>query len=144
MRKRDRRLWALVALVAGFAAAVFFSLAALRSNISLYRTPSEITPDMAGRPEVFRLGGLVEAGSLVTRADPSGRPLFEFVLIDNTSRVSVHFSGVFPDLFREGQGAVARGRMDAQGVFLADEILAKHDENYRPPGLDPGAKGPVP
>lgn len=144
MRKRDKRLWSLLALMAGFSAALFFSLMALRSNISLYRTPSDVTAAMAGLPDVFRLGGLVEAGSLKTLDQASGRPLFEFVLTDGTSRTAVRFEGVFPDLFREGQGAVARGRLKADGVFEADEILAKHDENYRPPGIDPGAKAALP
>lgn len=130
MQRKHKRLWAILALLAGLSLAVYFGQRAFEGNITYYYTPSEA----AGAIGVFRLGGLVEQGSLKTLEDGSA-PLFVFSVTDGQKSLTVHYRGVFPDLFREGQGMIAKGRLDQDGVFNASEIYAKHDENYHPPGI---------
>ena len=130
MQKRYKRLWAIVALLAGLSAAVYFGQRAFSENITYYFTPSEVK----GAQGVFRLGGLVEKGSLKT-LDDGAAPLFSFAVTDGSQSLTVRYRGVFPDLFREGQGMIAKGALAADGVFEASEIYAKHDENYHPPGI---------
>lgn len=105
-------------------------LYAFNDNLMLYHTPSEVASGKVPQGRTFRLGGMVLKGSF--KRDPDGITT-HFILTDTARNVPVSFSGVLPDLFKEGKGAVAEGRLDAQGVFVATTILAKHDENYMPP-----------
>ncbi len=111
------------------AAAVALVLVALQENINAFYSPSDIVKGKAPIDRTLRVGGLVVAGSV--KRDPQSLKV-GFDLTDGAHQVRVTFSGILPDLFREGQGIVAQGRMRA-GVFEADEVLAKHDENYMPP-----------
>jgi len=128
--KRKKRLVLASLIVAGVAVAVGFMLMALRENINLFFSPSQIAVGEAPTDHVFRLGGLVEAGSL-TREDDG--LTVHFVVTDTAEKIAVVYKGILPDLFREGQGIIALGKLDRSGVFRADEVLAKHDENYMPP-----------
>jgi cytochrome c-type biogenesis protein CcmE len=117
-------------IVTGVAIAGGLTLRALRANVMFFFDPSQVAEGQAPRDERFRLGGMVEKGS-VHRAP--GSLEVSFVVTDFKHELPVHYSGVLPDLFREGQGVVAHGRLGANGVFVADEVLAKHDEKYMPP-----------
>lgn len=110
---------------------------ALNSNLAYYYSPSEVLAGQAPRDKVFRMGGLVQEGSLKREADGLG---LRFVLTDQIRHIEVRFRGIPPDLFREGRGAVVQGRLGDEGIFLATEVLAKHDENYLPPGTPQVAK----
>jgi cytochrome c-type biogenesis protein CcmE len=117
-------------VVAGVAAAVGLSLRAFQENLLYFYTPSQA---LAGEPPAgkkFRLGGLVEKGSVRREA---GALEVRFVVRDNKEQLTVAYSGVLPDLFRDGQGVIAMGYLEPGGVFRAEEVLAKHDENYMPP-----------
>jgi cytochrome c-type biogenesis protein CcmE len=129
---RRKRLMLIVATVAGVGLAAALVLSAFRSNIVFFFPPSDVLAGKAPAAAAFRLGGLVEKGSVSRERDSV---TVDFVVTDLRSRVPVRYSGILPDLFREGQGVVAQGRMQADGVFVADEVLAKHDENYMPPGV---------
>lgn len=118
----------LILLVIGLA--VTLVLYALRQNINLFYTPSQIANNEAPYGVTIRVGGLVENGSFKHQGD-SLKSLFRVTDIQNT--VTVTYEGILPDLFREGQGVVARGQLSANSVFIAEEVLAKHDENYMPP-----------
>ena len=140
MQKKHKRLVMLLAVLAGLGTAAFLLLTALKSNVTFFYTPTQVMDfRQKNLPEVaagrfFRLGGMVEKGSLKTIGDGK-EASFEFKLTDGDKNVIVRYTGVFPDLFREGQGAVARGTLGVDGIFAAEEILAKHDENYHPPGM---------
>jgi cytochrome c-type biogenesis protein CcmE len=127
---RQRRLALVLGIVTGVAIAGGLTLRALRANVMFFFDPSQVAEGQAPRDERFRLGGMVEKGS-VHRAP--GSLEVSFVVTDFKHELPVHYSGVLPDLFREGQGVVAHGRLGANGVFVADEVLAKHDEKYMPP-----------
>jgi cytochrome c-type biogenesis protein CcmE len=130
MTPRRRRLSLVLAVLAGVAIAGGLTLRALRANVMFFFDPSQVLAGEAPRAERFRLGGMVEKGS-VRRAP--GSLEVNFVVTDFRHELPVRYTGVLPDLFREGQGVVAHGRIGAQGVFVADEVLAKHDEKYVPP-----------
>ncbi|SAK81435.1 Cytochrome c-type biogenesis protein CcmE [Caballeronia hypogeia] len=133
MKARHRR-FAFIALgVASAALACAFVLNAFRANVMFFVSPSQIASQEQTRAHRFRLGGLVERGSLVRDVD--GRTV-RFVVTDDRASVSVVYSGALPDLFREGSGVVAQGTLGADGRFHADEVLAKHDEKYTPPQLE--------
>jgi cytochrome c-type biogenesis protein CcmE len=117
-------------VLAGVVVSATFALRAFRENLSYFFSPTEVTAGQAPASRNFRLGGLVEDGS-VSRAP--GSLTVEFLVTDCANTVPVRYTGVLPDLFREGQGVVARGRLDGSGHFEAQEVLAKHDENYMPP-----------
>jgi cytochrome c-type biogenesis protein CcmE len=127
MKLRHRRtLVALAALtVLGISGALV--LDSLRRNLVFFFTPTQVAKQEAPRNTAFRIGGLVQAGSL----QRSGLDV-RFTVTDRAHSLPVHYSGVLPDLFKEGRGVVAQGRLDG-GVFVAREVLAKHDENYMPP-----------
>ncbi|GAB1576007.1 cytochrome c maturation protein CcmE [Bordetella petrii] len=127
---RKKRLYWIAALVCGAGAAVALALAALQENINLFYTPSQIVAGAAPRDTRIRAGGLVETGSLQRSPDSLA---LRFGVTDGTSSILVRYQGILPDLFREGQGIVALGRLDQDGVLHADEVLAKHDQNYMPP-----------
>lgn len=130
MTKRQRRLFVVLMLLLGVGGAVALALNAFRDNLLYFISPSEVVAGKAPQERAFRLGGMVEKGS-VQRDSESLR--IRFVLTDFAKEVPVQYDGILPDLFREGQGIVAKGHLNAQGVFVASEVLAKHDETYMPP-----------
>lgn len=119
-------------ILLGVGGAVAFALTAFQEDLLYFYSPSEVTAGKAPADKVFRVGGMVTKGSFNR---PAGSLEARFVLTDYGSDVTVRYSGVLPDLFREGQGIIARGRMNADGTFVAEEVLAKHDENYMPPDV---------
>jgi cytochrome c-type biogenesis protein CcmE len=127
---RQRRLYIVLFVVIFSSAAVGLMAYGLRGNINLFYPPAEIAAGKATPGESIRVGGMVVEGSII-RADDSLKIAFE--LTDYQASVPVVFVGILPDLFDEGQGAVAAGRLNADGVLIATEVLAKHDENYMPP-----------
>jgi cytochrome c-type biogenesis protein CcmE len=129
MKARHKRLGFLVVglTVLGLAAVLVFR--ALDSNLSYFYSASEVVYNQAPKDHVFRLGGMVVDGSL-----KRGEGLtVHFTVTDNASNVNVQYTGILPDLFAEGQGVIAQGKLNSDGVFIADEVLAKHDETYMPP-----------
>jgi len=121
-------------LIGGMGLGLFFILRAFERNIIFFVTPSECAAYRTS-PKVVRIGGLVKPGSVKHDATSLG---MTFDVIDQQAQVSVSYKGVPPGLFKEGKGAVVRGRFSSQGVFIADQILAKHDEQYAPPpAFDP-------
>jgi cytochrome c-type biogenesis protein CcmE len=129
--KHQRLILALVAL-AGVAGAGVLGASALRDEAAYFRTPAEVKAGKAAVGEPMRLGAMVAAGSIARQADGV---TIRFVATDGKASVPVQFTGIVPDLFAENSGMVADGRMRADGVFVADRILAKHDERYMPPQL---------
>ena len=128
--KRKQRLILVLFLVFGFASVVGLVLFALQENINLFYNPTQIAEGEAPEGARIRAGGMVVDGS-IKRDDSS--LLVNFELTDFNASIPVEYTGILPDLFREGQGIVAMGNVDANGVFQADEVLAKHDENSMPP-----------
>ena len=130
MKNRTRRgLW-IAAGLAGLGIAAALVLNAFQSNLVFFLTPTEVAADKAPRDRSFRIGGLVEAGSVAR--DKDGLTV-KFRVTDTAKTIPVVYTGILPDLFREGKGVVAQGRIGSDGVFKASEVLAKHDENYMPP-----------
>ena len=130
MKPRTRRALWIVAGLAGLGVAATLVLNAFQSNLVFFFTPSQVASSEAPRDRAFRIGGLVEAGSV--RRIPNSVDV-SFVVTDTVQRVPVVYSGLLPDLFKEGKGVVAQGMLAADGTFKATEVLAKHDENYMPP-----------
>jgi cytochrome c-type biogenesis protein CcmE len=130
MTPRRKRLFVVLGIVGGVAASVALAVMASRDNVTFYFDPSQIAAGKAPVAKRFRVGGMVVKGS-VTRQP--GDLAVRFVLTDFAHEVPVEYTGVLPDLFREGQGIIAHGTMGAGGAFVADEVLAKHDEKYMPP-----------
>ncbi|MDP3658364.1 MAG: cytochrome c maturation protein CcmE [Brevundimonas sp.] len=126
--KARRRLWVVVAVAPVLALAVGLSLYAMRDNVTFFFSPSEATVDTAPAGRVVRLGGLVEAGSVVRGANGE----VAFAVTDNVATTRIVFQGDLPDLFREGQGVVTQGTFLPDRSFRATQVLAKHDENYMP------------
>ena len=126
---RRRRLWMVSLVLAGAAVATTLTLAALNQNLQHFYSPSDVKAGMAPASHTFRLGGIVEEGS-VKRAADSLR--VEFVVTDRFQSMPVRYEGILPDLFKEGQSVVTTGALQADGSFAAREVLAKHDENYMP------------
>lgn len=114
----------------GVAVATVLGLSAFEENLLYFYSPSQVKSGEAPKLRAFRIGGLVVNGSVV-RADNTLE--VQFTLTDNKESIPVSYSGILPDLFREGQGIVAMGNLNSDGMFVADEVLAKHDENYMPP-----------
>ena len=130
MKSRHKKLALIggaLALIGIIAALV---LNALNSNIALYITPTEVAAGKAPQGKLFRIGGLVKEGSIARQADGV---TISFIITDTAQDIPVAYKGILPDLFKEGKGAVAQGKLDANGIFVASEVLAKHDENYMPP-----------
>ena len=130
MKSRHKRL-ALVAMglaILGVAAALILN--AFQSNLVFFYTPSQVAAKEAPQARSFRIGGLVEQGSV--QRQPDGVTV-RFVVTDTANSIAVLYTGILPDLFKEGKGVVAQGQIGADGVFRAKEVLAKHDENYMPP-----------
>lgn len=130
---KHQRLALVVAAVIALIAAALIATWALRSQASYFYVPSDLVKDRPAADRMVRLGGMVEKGSIVTRADGV---TIDFVVGDGTARVPVRYSGIVPDLFVEGSGVVAEGRLRRDGTFAADKLLAKHDENYVPRELE--------
>jgi cytochrome c-type biogenesis protein CcmE len=116
--------------LAALAVAAALVLNAFRSNLVFFFSPSQIAAGEAPRDRAFRVGGMVETGSVKRQADGV---TVQFVVTDTAKSVPVVYKGILPDLFREGKGVVAEGRLGTDGVFRAEQVLAKHDENYMPP-----------
>ncbi len=131
MTKRQQRMAAVIGLVLGLGAAAALGFTAISKNMMYFYTPSDVAAQHPGADARIRLGGLVVAGT-VQRGD--GLDVV-FTIADCENTLPVRYTGILPDLFREGQGIVASGRVGDDGVFTADEVLAKHDENYMPPEL---------
>ena len=129
--KRRQRLLVLLFILTSCSAATALIATALRQNINLFYTPSQIAEEQAPLATSIRVGGMVEYDSFAQLEGVNVR----FRVTDFNSSVTVRYSGLLPDLFREGQGVVARGRLQEDWSFVAEEILAKHDENYMPPEL---------
>jgi cytochrome c-type biogenesis protein CcmE len=127
---RKKRLFLIGMMVLGIAVAIALVLKALNENLNLFYPPAEVVAGKAPTNHPFRLGGLVVNGSVERQ---QGSLMVAFALTDNQDQVIVNYEGILPDLFREGQGIVAKGMLREDGVFVADEVLAKHDENYMPP-----------
>ena len=130
MNKRSRRKVLILAIVFGVAVAAVLGLTAFEENLLYFYSPTQVKAGEAPDTHSFRVGGLVVEGS-VNRAPDSLKIVFD--ITDNTEIMSVEYTGILPDLFREGQGIVAMGSLQADGRFVAQEVLAKHDENYMPP-----------
>jgi cytochrome c-type biogenesis protein CcmE len=129
MKPRQKRLALVGAGLALLALAAWLISSAFKENLVFSVTPTQVLQSPAGARSV-RMGGLVEAGSLRRGADGL---TVDFIITDLAQRVPVRYTGMLPDLFKEGKGAVVQGKLNAGGVFIADEVLAKHDENYMPP-----------
>ncbi len=128
MKRKHKRLTFVVVALCLLGSAAALVLTAFEENIVFFFSPTDIAEQKATNDQRFRLGGLVEEGSV----DRSAGKTIAFRVTDISNVVPVQFTGILPDLFREGQGIVAEGRL-VDGVFIADEVLAKHDENYMPP-----------
>lgn len=128
--KRKQRLLLVGLMLCGVGVATAFGVNAFRENIMLFHSPTDVVAGAVKPGQPFRVGGMVVDGS-VSRSDENLQVRFE--LTDHAQTIPVTFSGILPDLFREGQGIVAMGSLDTNGTFKASEVLAKHDENYMPP-----------
>lgn len=130
---RKRRLYFILFLVLGIALAIGIAMFALRQNIDLYYTPSQVLENPVAPNQILRVGGIVEPGSF-HRID-NGLQV-NFVLTDHQNTVKVYYDGVLPTLFRSGQGIIVQGKFNAQHILVADQVLAKHDNKYMPPDLE--------
>ena len=130
MKPRHKRIAAILVGVIALGIATALVLAAFQENLVFFFTPSQIAAHEAPQGRTFRIGGMVEKGSIKRQADGV---TVQFTVTDTAKSIPVTYRGSLPDLFREGKGVVAQGRLGADGVFRANEVLAKHDENYMPP-----------
>ena len=130
MKPRTKRALAIVGALAALGVASYLVLNAFQSNLVFFFSPSQVVANEAPRERSFRIGGLVEQGSL--QRDAQGLTV-RFVVTDLAHGIPVTYTGLLPDLFKEGKGVVAQGKIGADGVFRAEQVLAKHDENYMPP-----------
>jgi len=131
MKRRHRRIAFVVFALCSLSIATALILNAFNKNLVFYFTPSQVAAKEAPVSRDFRLGGMVVAGSV--RRDADGLTT-RFVVTDNALAIPVVYRGILPDLFKEGRGCVAQGKIGADGTFYAEQVLAKHDENYMPPG----------
>ena len=132
MTPRRRRLVLVLGILVGVGVAGALALSAFRQNVTFYFIPSQVAQSKLHPGQQFRLGGLVEKGSV---SRPPGSMEVHFTVTDLKRQIPVEYTGVLPDLFREGAGVIALGRMLPNGTFQAQEVLAKHDQYYRPPGI---------
>ncbi|PYS72115.1 MAG: cytochrome c maturation protein CcmE [Acidobacteria bacterium] len=130
MKRRHKRIAFILVGLSGIAIAAYLVASAFRNNLVFFFSPTQVVAREAPINRTFRVGGLVQDGTL--KRDPDGLTV-RFVVTDTAANVPVVYKGILPDLFKEGRGCVAQGRIDAQGVFHAEQVLAKHDENYMPP-----------
>ena len=130
MKPRHRKLALIALVVAALGVAAALVLNAFNSNLVFFFSPTQVANGEAPISRAFRIGGLVEAGSLKRQADGL---TVNFVVTDTAKSIPVTYTGILPDLFKEGKGVVAEGKLGSDGVFTATQVLAKHDENYMPP-----------
>jgi cytochrome c-type biogenesis protein CcmE len=130
MKKRHKRIVFIVTSLAALGLASWLVLGAFRNNLVFFFSPTQVVAKEAPAGRTFRIGGLVENGSL--KRDSDGLTI-RFVVTDTANTLPVVYKGILPDLFKEGRGCVAQGKVGTDGVFYADQIMAKHDENYMPP-----------
>ncbi len=130
MTPRQQRMVFVAVIIIGVSIATALALVALNENLNHFYSPAQIKAGEAPTGAVIRIGGLVVDGSVTREADGL---TVAFDLTDNAAEVTINYTGILPDLFREGQGIVAVGKLNPSGVVVADEVLAKHDENYMPP-----------
>jgi cytochrome c-type biogenesis protein CcmE len=140
MTPRRKRLLVVLGIVSGVGASVALAVMASRENIMFYYDPSQVVQGKAPLTKRFRIGGMVVKGSVARKP---GDLQVRFVLTDFAHQVPVQYTGVLPDLFREGQGIIAHGTINSGGTFVADEVLAKHDEKYMPPEVAASLKNKV-
>lgn len=136
-RKHKQRLAIVLLIVLGIGITTALALTAFRENMQFFFSPSQVVAGEAPKDKVIRVGGLVTKGS-VQRATDSLQ--VKFVVTDMAQNVTIQYTGILPDLFREGQGIIATGKLQADGGFIAQEVLAKHDENYMPPEVNQALK----
>lgn len=139
MKTRHKRLVIIVGALAALGVAASLVLNAFRNNLVFYYTPTQVAAGEAPHSGAFRVGGLIEKGSV----HKDGLKV-NFVVTDLNKKLTIHYEGILPDLFREGQGMVAQGRLQGPGLFVANQVLAKHDENYMPPEVAASLKGKMP
>jgi len=130
MKPRNKRILLILTGLVALGVATFFVLRAFNENLVFFYTPSQIANHEAPTNKSFRIGGMVVENSL--QREPGGLEV-KFNVTDTAQTVPVQYAGILPDLFKEGKGVVAEGRLNSQGVFVASQVLAKHDENYMPP-----------
>lgn len=130
MKKRHKRIVFIVASLAALGLATWLVLGAFRNNLVFFFSPTQVMAKEAPTSRTFRIGGLVQNGTL--KRDSDGLTI-RFTVTDTATSIPVVYKGILPDLFKEGRGCVAQGRVGGDGVFYADQIMAKHDENYMPP-----------
>ena len=133
MTRKNQRLMLVLLGLAAVGVAALLALSGLRDQAAFFYAPGDVAGALPPPDKAVRLGGMVERGSIRRAADGVA---IDFVVTDGKATTPVHFSGIAPDLFREGSGVVAEGRMQANGTFIADKLLAKHDENYVPRELE--------
>jgi cytochrome c-type biogenesis protein CcmE len=130
MKRRHKRIGIILVGLAGLGIATYFVASAFRQNLVFFFSPTQVVAKEAPVGRTFRVGGLVKDGTL--KRDPDGLTV-RFMVTDTAATIPVVYKGILPDLFKEGRGCVAQGRIGADGVFQAEQVLAKHDENYMPP-----------
>jgi cytochrome c-type biogenesis protein CcmE len=130
MKRRHKRVGFILVGLAGLGVAAYLVANAFRNNLVFFFSPTQVAAKEAPVNRTFRVGGLVQEGSL--KRDNDGLTV-RFIVTDTAANVPVVYKGILPDLFKEGRGCVAQGKIGADGVFQADQVLAKHDENYMPP-----------
>ena len=128
--RRKRRMMLVILIVLGVGTAVALALTAFNRNLMFFYSPSQVVSGEAPKGRDFRIGGMVKEGSV--KREPDGLTV-RFVVSDNAENTTILYKGILPDLFREGQGIVAQGQLNHDGIFIAKQVLAKHDENYMPP-----------
>jgi len=127
---RKRRLMMVALIIIGVATATALALTAFNKNLMFFYSPTQVAAGEAPKERSFRIGGMVKNGSV--NRDKDGVTV-SFVVYDTEKEATIKFKGILPDLFREGQGIVAQGKLGSDGIFVASQVLAKHDENYMPP-----------
>ena len=130
MKQRHKRIGIILVGLAGLTLATFLVLGAFRENLVFFFSPTQVAAKEAPIDRTFRIGGLVQDGTL--KRDPDGLTV-RFTVTDTAASIPVVYKGILPDLFKEGRGCVAQGKVGSDGVLQADQVLAKHDENYMPP-----------
>jgi cytochrome c-type biogenesis protein CcmE len=130
MKRRHKRIAIILAGLAGLGLATYLVASAFRQNLVFFFSPTQVAAKEAPVDRTFRIGGLVENGTL--KRDPDGLTV-RFTVTDTAASIPVVYKGILPDLFKEGRGCVAQGKISSDGVFQAEQVLAKHDENYMPP-----------
>jgi len=130
MKPRHKKLTIIIASVAALGLSATLVLDAFQSNLVFFFSPTQVAANEAPQGKSFRIGGLVEEGSVKRESDGV---TVNFVVTDTAKVIPVVYTGILPDLFKEGKGVVAQGKLSSDGIFRADEVLAKHDENYMPP-----------